>query len=744
MADVSQRPPADVTHASDGQDASSMESEVRSMKIKDNQGGDVQVVWFPEPLGSAYHKNLPPFPIHVYFTPKAATIATDSSFPASLVYHIRRLGNFGDDWRTSESTECNYHLELYLHPLPNVLSCVAHQRTELRYRNENGIVTFTFTGSHYRTKSCRIVVVDSTNWTEGNLVWVAFDLREHATPLSDEVRDSRDEDVCTVRAVRSRSWPCALHHLRELWSTGGGAEAVQSLARWNDGGMSMQLEPEAVLDIDEEHDSESTASEEQINMADPHDALEALNKADRARMASLFDMTELLIPKPLEHTRYATYSDVTGRPVTSVWDPRLSRENPPFSITLYISSDSMHLHPNALFHALNKGMLECQAWTLDIIQGITNAAAAYQYHAQSSSRRRADATMLRRRCTRMILTKVNEHRSPKISDNRLPKELMDYIEDLLVPPEVPTYSSLPRRFFPDMFLFLDPAHLLTGPQLVYFDQDERSAGTQQAQAGLSSAERSSPPLRGNNSEEAFVLLVDSPHYWCRVTNEIWTLWTLCSPRSTDRDMATLPSVDVRIVKGAPDGLILEFVLHGNRPVTIGMEPALSHPSHERTFTLTDLATGDVIAEKSRQFYPSRPTTWQVDWQQVQTGISQASQTGLPEQHGLAQFWAHLLSQHGVKGLEKANHFETLWPQVPRVFLSVDGYWKRLPDYYAFVDGRRYRLTMRPDVVIPMWTFGKVGALEGLFNMPPLQVTSNTSMDFVLRRQNNGESAIELC
>jgi hypothetical protein len=294
--------------------------------------------------------------------------------------------------------------------------------------------------------------------------------------------------------------------LFDWWGLAGGLSTEENLARKNAAGSKYNgpalypaMDPDSHQDVEDDEVELSNLTdeeEESDSYPDRQDSLAHLRQKT-LKYVDTFDMNDIFLgPGQLNNFTSETYSDVLGLPVTSVWDTQKAKKRPPFAVTLYTTSDMLPAHPKALFKCLNWGMIADEAWTLDVVTNMPNLSSAYEYHRAAWRSRTTGRTRQRRSCIQMLLQ--------KIVPPHLPAELSEVIENLLVPPPIPSYSSPCRRPFKHLFLYIDSKALRSGPLLVY----------------------SEPEVPKHTSAGHGALRLHCLRLWNRVANEISNLESL--------------------------------------------------------------------------------------------------------------------------------------------------------------------------------------------------------------------------
>jgi hypothetical protein len=423
---------------------------------------------------------------------------------------------------------------------------------------------------------------------------------------------------------------------------------------------------------------------------------------DKFREAELLQQ-----PEDLQHIRNESYSDALNLPVISIWDTRWSKSRPSFSITLYTSFDMPPVHPEALFSCLSKGMISTVPWTLDMVQNIPSLDAAFQYHARASELRKPERTARRRLCMDMVLN--------KILAPRLPKELVEIVEELLSPPVIPNYCCLPHRPFQDVFLYIEQCKLRTGPLIVYSNPRTFSSEHGDRKIGSMSDEPpEAPPMPEHMSwDKKGVLEVSALQSWHRVANDIHILWCYHGPSSVDDDLSKgNPALTLKVEfierhalhKKSQDDIFpggLQLTLYASQPIAAYREHMFSHSLLDEAFYLVDLDTG---------------VAFNPDWPSWGAELGRSLST---------RGWQHTrdLAYSGRRRsrYNPRNFLTTLEPgsiqlETPSGWTM---FWSRIGS--TLRDGGRYALKLRPGVTLQTWTWGTATELKGPFNLPPIPV-----------------------
>jgi hypothetical protein len=274
------------------------------------------------------------------------------------------------------------------------------------------------------------------------------------------------------------------------------------------------------------------------------------------------------------NVRSETYHDDGGNRFESTWSTKHSTQRPAFAISIYLG-EGCRFAPEALFSLWNRGPISYEAWTSDTNRCEGSLAEAAARHSVESNLWREPRIYARRACANMVL----EH----VIDGSLPVEIFDHIHHFLVPPAIPDFSFPVIRRFRDFMLYLDGARVDTGPKAVY---SRPVAPHRLAHTPL--IDRSQPLVPPYPQD--IPLSVSHLRYWHRVSDEIHTLWSMCSARSLLPAGLAMPqaSLQLRIADnfqlicgGQPElsdnrrACSLLFSLQANSPVTIHKSPLFS-------------------------------------------------------------------------------------------------------------------------------------------------------------------------
>lgn len=320
----------------------------------------------------------------------------------------------------------------------------------------------------------------------------------------------------------------------------------------------------------------------------------------------------------------------------------------------------------------------------------------------------------------------------KVIEDHFPAELVEYVHGLLVPPALPDYSAQGNRLFRDFMLYLDSAHLDTGPFAVY----SRPITTPQSRA------RPQPRLHVDTADK--ILQVFSHTSWQWLPDEMHILHSFCSPRCLTPD---LPLIQIRLepgekcsgnVRTGTGSQIPVFIkLEAKEPISIHSSP-LFGPSKlwEGSIELHDLTLGVQAPDQTPARLPADGKEGRMQ-----------SWGGVPE---FDDDWAGLTSPDHIPG-ETFSFLQLnpgVWRQPDRLRLeNYMSFWtSRLrvpwPDGFGFealdgmdwksplVHGHRYALRLKDGVTVPRWVWGPARARRGPYNLPPIPIVMEGEATFV--------------
>lgn len=703
------------------------QSRVRSTIIPDHEGNDVTLAWYTS-LDRKYPVDQPPpFPFQVYFTKGAEKSAADPSFAASLVCLVEEQGHW-----TSSGANLHARFEFYSKPFPNILACIAHQRREIHHRNRNAVHPRLLAPSRAGLQSYdgHILVIDRDDCLSIGAVVVEFEPAVYRRGRqSEEWYHARDVPVvASVRQPfgsarqpfdRSPGDYSLVARLKIWWGECGNTWTEADLARRNEGAVSPALYP--AVDPDSHYDVEHEAVHELDGTAlpDPSHTTD-LADIDSDEVFPIVEeclrRDELFLPDAdLSRLATETYSDLLGQPVTSVWDRRLSKTRPSFSFMLYLGYDVLPVRPRALFTCLNKGLLAESQWTLDIMTKMPSLESTLDYNARSAKQRTSSRLGRLRRYTETVLEKIN--------NRRLPAEILEQIENILVPPGIPNYSSRPMRPHQDLFLYLDGSHLSTGPLVVYSNQACFEHNT--------SLLRPRYDIDGIHAFEDIPLRVLFFRFWHRVADEMHTIWSLCGPR-LPIPASSLPSLTLRLSipstcvperphRYNPDlpgpNQFIKFELHSafDDPITVHTTPLLSHDLFDEALDIVDLSTGETL--------PPLPST-HYSLEHGESWLQSRALGYLPLQTPQERRSQHMQTLH-------PHTWTEMQPPTNFAVWRFKHWLRQWAETGPLVARRQYALRLREDVRVLRWTYGSVEERKGPYNLPslPLRMEDEDGVKF---------------
>ena len=726
------------------------EAKARQYSIKDHNDDLVDIVWVLREQYDQWKDSFPSFPFQVYILSSAAQVIEDTFFPRKLAAFIAQAG--GGEW----------HLQIYHRPFPNILACIAHQRREILFRNRNGISPRMITEwmrpdrnllPPYAIHTGRIMIIDSHDWSDSGITFAQFD-----TPYYDhrgkDWKRALSGDVDIVQAFRCRVPRFINEQMAHDWRCAGAHWTEEDLARRNGGGASPVLypaiDPTAHYDAEHEevHELDGTAA---AGPAPQEDVDEDEDEDDGwAKIKDTFD-TSWLFKQENDLTDFnsETYSDTLGLPVTSIWNAKVARIKPHFTVALYVAYDFFQkqpVHPKALFGCLNQGLIAQEAWTLDVVQNLPSLDAAFHYHARTTAQRTTEICARRKERTQLVLGKV--------AGSKLPVEILEYIEGLLSPPEIPKYSSRPCRPFKDVFMYLDKTHQYTGPLIIYSNPDdfwaEHDEAARKGQPGrvpqYSAGDWQNHGGHLRNLADALdyyetTLRIVFQRYWHRVADEIHVLWSLCSPRCLEAESPKIPRVSIELT--TPEICVWRS--------SFGMHPINGHIDVKVKFSsdreiIVPRRTGAYGPPYDEDIFSHELFTDGVELIDLTTGeILPLVRRGPQQQAICLQSWAQtdelgFKAGEGIQGLDPSQNFAHFKANAYR---SLDirprsKWWHYYVHNGLMKNGHQYAFKLRPGLTIPRWTYGKPGDLKGPFNLPPIPVTvDETPRQFKFRVESVG-------
>lgn len=705
-------------------DTPSVAAEVQIATVKDHIGENVMLSWRPDSHQNGdrdLEADVPAFPFPVYILDSAKALAQDPACAARVCTFL-------------EIKTLNIHpaprFDIHETTKPNALTCIEHQRKEVDWRNPNGI--WPRLVSHWTDGSTGpdgykglVIVLDSSNLTADGLLLVDFD------PLAYESAANRQSvwhlvgkgDIATVRAERLVAAESIRRRLREVWVRAGYSWTAADLGRRNVGGFTPALYPAVDPAAHEDAESDDSVSadlrldgpEELAGhaLSDGEDENADDTNVDEAPLIKdSFRNTDLWIsPEPYSRRfRTETYDDATGHCTVGVWDSRLSAQRPPFSVALFCGP-GVNYSAESLFGCLNKGLLTHEAWTLDVKRGYNTLSQAYEHHTLDSNKRDARRTRRRQKCIRMIVDRVNSA--------RLPTELCDLVQELLMPAAVPDYAASRIRPYQQMFLYFappSPRDLPEGPLLIYSRPSPRQ------NARYADGSRWHPTWMSDLCDFGVINL----RFWHRTADEIHIVSSLWQSQNNPRQVGNLPVITLRFT--SPSLLRRSDIFITERsawdtdtwislshdvevPLTVHSSGLFSHDVVYEALELANLTTGEVLCQLPVKALGMRRTLSCSDsW-------STSRSLGLPCERNLAEQDRRMRT---IEPSEEASLRLLLWSYFKRRDLRGD-----------FHHGHEYSLRLRRDVGLRLvrWTYGRERQLKGPFNMPSLDVRSETDVRF---------------
>ena len=672
--------------------------------VNDHEDHQIRIVWHPK---EPYKKwgTVPPFPYQVYLTKNARKCLEDELFQEKFAAYIDNLlGKYPD---------CQYRLEIYQQPFANVLACVAHQRREVEWRYRNGVwpqIIRRWDTDRHTGYIGKILIIDTDRWEKEGIDFVSFDPIEYEHPEKfDGWRLAGVGDVAAVRGYRLAIGSHIERWLSEWWRDAGFKWTEADLERRNNGGYSPALYP--AVDPDLHRDVEDDDSVQDLS-----NALTSLtvgeDKEDDGppKIWHRWDIKRLYWhSSSFANYMKEYYSDTFRRRVVSVWDRSLSKLRPYYSFTLYLSSDLAPMWPEAIFDALNLGLIAFVPWTLDIVYNMGPMEEALEYHTRSSRQRTLAKTKFRRRCMNMVVRKV--------TDKRLPDELQESIVDILSPPAIPGYSSRPSRPFDIFLMYLDAKSLSIGPQLIY--SDPKPYWNQHTPSELMHI---LAPNNESNWPSACAEMnfeTRNLRFWNRVADELHIVWSMTSPPAPMPENIPLPHMKTKLI--IPEiwtpstfadfenpKVMVNMDLQSTLPIVIQHSTPCSHTLCGDAHEIVDLEIGEVLPQ-----LPYRPAGinsflngW---WQSPTLGL-----TGTRD--NLVTTKAQLVSRRSPG------------PSGEGPLSSSDWWWNVTVDMNrklgSWVDGREYALRLKAGVTLPRWTFDTRDHNLGPYNYPGIPIAMN--------------------
>ncbi|KAK4561211.1 hypothetical protein LTR86_005166 [Recurvomyces mirabilis] len=426
---------------------------IRTTIIKDHTGANITLAW--QQRADKLHEGIPSFPFQIYILQNVIGNGHDHDRAAKIAACLSVIDT---------NAYCRY--DVYGQRFSNALECVEHQRHEVQWRNRNGIwprLVETWSPPPREAYRGCIIVIYAADWEAEGVAVVEFD---PANILGDVSRMSQT-DLVTV----TRQQPEKLHEeMLRIWRNAGHTWTQADLMRRNDGGFSPALypavDPAARNDVEHGFDDPIDLPGPAINedtgierSAGDQDADDSLTTAEMWRNISL----------PDDGLKIESYEGLSGNVIESIWSAERGNTRPPLAFTLYCGAIP-YFHSAALFRCLNRRQMGSVPWTLDVVRNFSTPGEALKHFGYESPRRTQQCTEKRRLCTQMLLN--------KIAGDRLPTELLEQIEDILLPPYMPRLAE----FWEHCFLYVDASSkqtLLEGPLLVRANAPDTSRHVQE-------------------------------------------------------------------------------------------------------------------------------------------------------------------------------------------------------------------------------------------------------------------------
>lgn len=195
----------------------------------------------------------------------------------------------------------------------------------------------------------------------------------------------------------------------------------------------------------------------------------------------------------------------------------------------------------------------------------------------------------------------------KCAGNHLPVELLEAIEILLLPREIPTSAHPPNRTFRSVFLYHDLTSRGIGPFTVY--SDPAVAGGLE----ITPQTRRSAWLGPPRTEPGFVLdggdhvfQVKFLRNVLRVADELHMLWSMSCLSISGPETASLPTVSMQIdmpaicrpAMSSADPPVVRFRVQGDRPITLQNRFPRSVDLWGDALEIVDVETGHALPHPS--------------------------------------------------------------------------------------------------------------------------------------------------
>lgn len=654
-----------------------------------------------------YARMFPPFPFQVYVLASAKKTLGDCEFPNKFVERIVNLNCLHDK-------ESHVHFEFYRSRFNNVLSCTAHQQKEIESRNRNAVWPRLIPNWDLRARMGYpgfILVIDRDDWQANGVLVVHFDGR-HGASMGYDAPGGEDS---ILWAERMYSPDCLGCWISSVWSEAGGTWTQSNLDGYNKGQTSPVLYP--ALDPSAHEDAEHDDIQDDHSVSEQSAGSESMASGPLRPQIPEVDIRDLMkAAKDLEGSTTTTYEGHAGWETTSVWRQSLSKTRPPFAFTLYLPSDSLPFAAEALFACLDRELLSTAAWTLDVIRNVPNMQSALHHYSHEKRYRAPEKTAMRIEWARMLLN--------KICAPWLPEELVQIIEDMLVPLHCPNYSAPPDRVFHDMFLYLDPSAPLMGPKIVYSNHFQEDIDPEFQR-------------RRRHKEPVLKLHVTDLGSWRLVSDELHILWSLCSPRlkiaTTDLPLFLVhlyfPEVCALQPRNNPDDhgeqwpekAVAKFKLRGTDE-TIVLHDQLTHAwtiSDDFWYTALECCEADEGAKLpnvpiiARNIEEQRLSSWSEDPLMRSPDYLDDDPGDDPDDV--------------TRGIPKC-----MSPQKGRNNLQIAGrqeWWLAMYEAGWLKDGHEYIVRVKRGWGMRRWTYGSMPGLKGPYNLPPIPVHGQNECRF---------------
>lgn len=706
--------------------ASSARRDKRTTVIKDHEGGDVSLTWFPfGKRTSSRLKSIPALAYQVYIINSAvecsASVQVLDQFCA-VIYDLYAKGSrFHPDHR----------FDIYQTIQENYLACAEHQRKEVQWRNRNGVeprLVSTWSTSGQGGDKAFILVIDSVDIVKHGISLVYFDPDEYDDPIKRRRvwhLPGNLGDFDLVRGIKVRTRLSLIHWLS--WSGRNASLEGPStdLRLRSEGSSSRALHPAGEPPVYDHAETNEDEGDELFNLeqqvgdavdetTDNSSKGEHLQPNERPQIIDCFRRNELWTLPRLGAKRYgmATYEDSQSQCTVSVWDSTLSATRPHFSITLYCGSAAT-FPAESLFRCLNKGLIRNQPWTLDVKRGFDSLSQGHLHHGREASRRTFSRLSRRSSCMRMLVR--------NIVAGKLPVELCDTIEQLLVPPTIPDYACSPLKPFHDLMLYFAPKSLARslsqGPLLVFSNPSSLlSANGVQGTTNR-------PTVKAPDTVE---LRVKNLRFWHWVADEIHTLASLCAPE--DRDCPQLectPSATISIDSPLWSGnlrqsdrvALITLRVESTQTLTLHTRGLFSQDLFFEALQLVDLTANRVLPQLSYEDDYRHTLNYDDSW-------STSARLGLSNQ---------------ADAPSRLKRLEVLQPgQIVQWRWDCRYYWNKRQSRQELIDGHEYALRANPDVFLKAvrWTYGEPGALERIGGRPPIPVSLENEARFTIHKESD--------